>query len=157
MTAIVLSIIWYGAVTILYFRKEAQKILTRPKRKANEKLPHTWETDEFTDDDELIGEAAEPEGVTTHSWNSFGFAGKPKEDFEDDLRGLVPDALEEIKLALHTAKTQGGGKAEFISLFKLVAAKYARLKDSPHLAAINEWLMENVPYDLTEDEVWELW
>lgn len=157
IAAIGLTLIWYAAILLLYFRKEAQNLLTKPKPAEAESLQHAWETDEFTDDEEMIGDAAEPEGVTTHSWNSFGFAGRNKENAEDELNGLVPDALEEIKLAVHTAETQGGGKSDFISLFKLVATKYARLKDGPHLEAINEWILENVPYDLTEDELWQLW
>lgn len=158
MAAIGFILIWYAIVLLLYFRKEAKAFFSRPTPAARkEVLPHIWENEEFTNDDDLIGDAAEPEGVSTHSWNSFGFTRKAKQKAEDELLGLIPDALEEIKTALHTVETSGGGKVEFISLFKLVSAKYGRLKDSPHLEAINEWIRDNVPFELTEEELWQLW
>jgi hypothetical protein len=165
MAAIGFILIWYAIVLLLYFRKEIKAFLSRPPGGKTDRLipkedtgvlQHVWERDGFMDDD-LVGDAAEPEGVSTHSWNSFGFTGKTKQKTEDELLGLIPDALEEIKTALHTVETSGGGKAEFISLFKLVSAKYGRLKNSPHLGAINEWILDNTPFELTEDELWQLW
>lgn len=159
MAAIGFVFIWYAVVGLLYFRKEVKAFFSRGKPAARQDaLPHVWEREEFTGEwDDLVGDAKEPEGVSTHSWNSFGFTAKPKERHGDELLGLIPDALEEIKTALHTVETSGGGKAEFISLFKRASAKYGRLKDSPHLEAINEWIMENVPFGLSEDELWQLW
>ena len=159
IAAIGFLFIWYAVVLLLYCGRELKAFFSRDRPAAEkETLPHVWETNEFTDnEDDLVGGATEPEGVTTHSWNSFGFTGRPAARNEDELLGLVPDALEEIKTALHTVETTGGGKDEFISLFKLVSAKYARLKDSPQLDAINEWILENTPFGLTEDELWQLW
>lgn len=150
-------LIWYAAVLLWYGGKRVRTLFAKDRPAGRlEPLPHSWENDRLTEDD-LLGEAAEPEGVTTHAWNSFGFTGRPKRNHEEDLLGLVPDALEEIKTALHTVETSGGGKEDFISLFKLVSAKYQRLKDGPHLAAINEWILENVPFALSEDELGQLW
>jgi hypothetical protein len=156
IAAIGFLFIWYAVVLLWYGGKQVRAFFARDKPVANEPLPHVWEREEFMADD-LVGEAAEPGGVTTHAWNSFGFTGKAKINREDDLLGLIPDVLEEIKTALHTVETTGGGKDDFISLFKLVSAKYGRLKDGPHLAAINEWILENVPFGMNDDELWQLW
>ncbi len=159
MAAIVFVLIWYAIVLLLYFRKEAKAFFSHGKSTARQAaLPHVWEDEEFTDgEDDLVGDATEPEGVSTHSWNSFGFTAKPAAIHKDELLGLIPDVLEEIKTALHTVETTGGGKEDFISLFKMVSAKYVRLKDSPHLEAISEWLLENAPFEITRDELTQLW
>jgi hypothetical protein len=148
--------IWYAVVGLWFGGKQLKAFFARGKPVAEEPLPHVWEREGFMEDD-LVGEATEPEGVSTHAWNSFGFTGRAKRNAEEELLGLVPDVLEEIKTALHKVETTGGGKADFISLFKLVSAKYERLKESPHLPAINEWILENVPFGLNEEELWQLW
>jgi len=108
-----------------------------------------------------MGGSAEDEGVSIVPADGFSFAGKPKmeerENTDEVLRGLIPDVLEEIKQIIHTVGTKGGNKSDFIGLFKLVSAKYIRLKTSHHLEAINEWIMDNIPFELTEDELWQLW
>jgi len=156
MAAIGFLFIWYAVVLLWLCRHQVKAFLTGDRPPANEPLPHVWESEAFFDGD-LLGETKEPEGVSTHACNSFGFAGRAKPSREDDLLGLIPDVLEEIKTVLHTVETTGGGKEDFISLFKLVSGKYERLKESPHLAAINEWVLENVPFGLTDDELWQLW
>jgi hypothetical protein len=156
IAAIGFLLIWYAVVLLWFGGKRVRVFFARGKPAVNERLPHVWEREGFMEDD-LVGEALEPDGVTIHAWNSFGFTGRAKQRVDDELLGLVPDVLEEIKTALHTVETTGGDKADFISLFRLVSAKYARLKDSPHLAAINEWILENVPFGLSEEELWQLW
>ncbi|MCR8556949.1 hypothetical protein KXD93_04820 [Mucilaginibacter sp. BJC16-A38] len=156
LAAIGFLFIWYAVVLLWFGGRRLKAFFARGKPAVREPLPHVWETEEFMEDN-LVGEATEPEGVTTHAWNSFGFTGRAKRNPDDELLGLVPDALEEIKTALHTVEATGGDKSDFISLFKLVSAKYERLKDGPHLAAINEWILENVPFALSEDELGQLW
>ena len=108
-----------------------------------------------------MGGSAEDEGVSIVPADGFGFAGKSqgteRENTEEALQGLIPDVLEEIKSIVHTVETKGGSKEDFIGLFKLVSAKYTRLKTSHHLEAINEWIVDNTPFELTEDELWQLW
>jgi hypothetical protein len=156
IAAIGFLFIWYAVVLLLFCSKQLSAFFARGKPAVNEPLRHVWETEAFMEDN-LVGEATEPEGVSTHAWNSFGFTGRAKQRLDDELLGLVPDVLEEIKTALHTVETSGGGKEDFINLFKLVSAKYERLKSGPHRPAINEWILENVPFGLSEEELWQLW
>jgi len=153
IAAIILTFLWYAIVLLLYFRKD---IATWFAKRDPEPLPHRWDEDDW--DRELAGEALEDEGVSVLSSDSFSFAGaKKSEHAEDDLLGLVPDALEEIKSVLYTVETQKGDKADFVSLFKLVSAKYGRLKNGPHLSAINDWIRDNVPFRFSNEELTALW
>ena len=153
IAAIILTFLWYAIVLLLYFRKEISLFFSRPEK---EPLPHRWEDEDW--DNKLAGEALEDEGVSVLATGSFSFAGARKsEHTEDDLLGLVPDALEEIKSVLYTVETQEGDKSDFISLFKLVSAKYERLKHGPHLEAINDWIKDNVPFSFSKEELTALW
>lgn len=151
MAALVLLIAWYGLIWLYYYRKASDK---KP-------LPHRLVVPDDAEEFELMGSAKEPEGSLLMSTDAFGFAPKPGSggfgDGDEALQGLIPDALEEIKQVLHTVESKGGDKADFIGLFKLVSAKYARLKDSRHAGAVNDWIADNVPFELSEDELWSLW
>lgn len=153
IAALVLLIAWYGLLWLVFYRKAPE-----------EPLPHRFTGFNIKDDEfEVLGAAEEPEGSSLVPLDGFSFAGRGKqEDAErvsgnEELQGLVPDALEEIKQVWHTVESKGGDKADFISLFKLVSAKYERLKTSRHIAAVNDWIADTVPFELTEDELWSLW
>lgn len=155
IAAIILYFIWYAVVLLLYCRKELIAFFNRPAR---EPLPHRWENGKEDWDNELAGETLEDEGVSVLASDGFSFAGAGKsEDRDDELLGLVPDALEEIKSIIYTVETQEGDKSDFISLFKMVSAKYERLKNGPHLAAINDWIRDNVPFRFSNEELNALW
>ncbi|MDB4925510.1 hypothetical protein [Mucilaginibacter sp.] len=106
---------------------------------------------------ELLGNAAEEYGVSTAESGDLYFGATHPFPDNEALYGLIPDVLEEIKSVIHTVTTEQGTKDDFRSLFKLVAVKYPQLKTSPHLEAINEWIGDNVPFTLSEDELYQLW
>jgi len=151
-------LVWYAVVWLKYFRKSANDSV-----QPNEHLEHR----DFEDDEpeDLLGKSAEEYGVSTVDSDELNFA--PDEDaFEpettsvdetEELQGLVPDVLEEIKTVIQTVESGEGTKEDFISLFKLVSSKYPQIADSRHLEAINEWIIENVPFELTEEELYQLW
>ncbi len=60
---------------------------------------------------------------------------KQTEERETQL-GLVPDVLEELKSIFHILETEGGGKSDFISLFGMVSAKYAKIKGTANEQAL---------------------
>jgi len=148
IVAIVLAIIWYGVIWLVYYRKSPQASAPKP-------LGHYWETAEEQQGDyeELMGRQSQIEGVSIVPADGFHFAGTA----QDNLRGLIPDALEEIKSIVNTVETNGGDKSDFISLFKLISAKYDRLKSSPQLGAVNEWITDNVPFNFSNEELTALW
>lgn len=150
LTALVMLVAWYGLLWLIFYRKAP-----------DEPLPHRLTGLADAEDFDLLGTAEEPEGSSLVPSDAFSFAGWGHQEErgygDEELQGLVPDALEEIKQAVHTVESNGGDKADFISLFKMVSAKYQRLKTSRHIAAVNDWIADNVPFELTEDELWSLW
>lgn len=120
------------------------------------------------EDEDLVGVAAEEYGVSTVNSSDLFFG--PSAHFDEDryeethpfpddeaLYGLIPDVLEEIKSVIHTIKTEDGTAGDFKNLFKLLSSRYPQLKVSPHLEAVNAWIQENVPFELSEDELYQLW
>jgi len=148
IAATILAVIWYGIIWLVYYRKPTQTANEQP-------LGHYWEMaeEEQEDYEDLMGGQLESDGVSVVPADGFRFAGTA----QDNLRGLIPDMLEEVKTIIHTVETQNGDKDDFIGLFKLVSAKYARLKASPQLAAVNEWIQDNVPFNLSNEELTALW
>lgn len=183
VAALILSLIWYGAVILVFFRKQLQEILNGKRKPAGppEPLPHAWEEDyedEPVNDDELMGKPALPEGMTRLSMAQFGFAPDVseteveqeanenwEEDFEkettDDDRdtrlGLLPDVLEELKTIFHILETEQGTKEDFISLFALVSSKYPKIRRTSNQRALNEYIRENVLFPISDEELDSLW
>jgi hypothetical protein len=147
IAALVLTVAWYVTIGLLYFRKELSG-LRKP-----EKLKKDWE-EELEDDssqDDLMGGARAIPGMETVEMSEISFM--PKEQ----QLGVIPDILEEFKSILYILERDNGGKAEFISLFGLVSAKYPQIKGSPNQDALNDYIRENLPFKITEEELEELW
>lgn len=186
VAALILSLIWYGAVILLFYRKRIQEILSgihKPENQA-EPLAHAWdegfEEEPLGEEENLMGKSALPEGMARLSMGQFGFAtgpGEPtvkqgvnknweqKKDFEnetiDDGRqrqfGLVSDVLEELKSIFHILETEQGNKEDFISLFGLVSSKYPKIKGTSNQQALNDHIRENLPFSISEEELNSLW
>lgn len=146
IAALVLTVAWYGTIGLLYFRA-ALSGLRKP-----EKLKKDWEEElEDEEQDELMGNAKPIAGMETIEASEISFL--PKEQ----QLGIIPDILEEFRLILHILERDGGGKAEFISLFGRVSAKYPQIKGTVNEEAINEYLWEHLPFDMTQEELEDLW
>lgn len=144
IAALVLTVAWYITIGLLYFRKELSG-LRKP-----EKLKKDWE-DELEDGGDLMGEAAAVPGMDTVEMSEISFM--PKEQ----QLGIIPDILEEFKSIRYILERDNGGKAEFISLFGLVSAKYPQVKGTANQDALNDYLRENLPFEISEEELEELW
>ena len=153
--------LWYGIVLWIYYREDAKRFLNKVNEKAgtDEGLPDNDEPDE-----NLLGKPEEEYGVSVVDSQQISFEAKPAyqektDQFsnEDDLKGLIPDVMEEIKSIIYTVKTEQGTKDDFISLFKIVSSKYPNIKDIRQLEAVNEWISDNLPFELTQEEFLQLW
>jgi hypothetical protein len=186
VAALILSLIWYGAVILFFYRKQIQEIISGKHKPANPQKPlaHAWD-EEFEDEpsaeeENLMGKSALPEGMTRLSMAQFGFAPDPGEpvieqgvnknwkqrkDFEnettDDERerqlGLIPDVLEELKSIFHILETEQGNKEDFISLFGLVSSKYPKIKGTSNQQALNDYIRENLPFSISDEDLNGLW
>lgn len=144
IAALVLTVAWYVTIGLLYFRK------TLSGFQKPEKLKKEWE-EELEDEGGLMGAAAAVPGMDTMEMGQLSFA--PKEQ----QQGIIPDILEEFKSILYVLERDNGGKAEFISLFGVVSAKYPQIKGTANEEAINEFMQEHLPFEITEEELEELW
>jgi hypothetical protein len=151
-------LLYYAIIWLTFYRGKTAELFTRENSRKQQPEP-----DEIPDDDDLLGEAAEEYGVSTAGSDELFFGPhEPEEEsypFPDNeaLYGLIPDVLEEIKSVIHTVETEDGTAEDFKSLFKLVSSKYPQLKTGPHLEALNEWISDNIPFNLSEDELYQLW
>ncbi len=144
IAALVLTVAWYVIIGLLYFRKELCRF------RKTEKLKKDWE-EELEDEDDLMGGARAIPGMNTVEISEISFA--PKEQ----QLGVIPDILEEFKSILYILERDKGGKAEFISFFGLVSAKYPQIKGTANQDALNDYIRENLPFEITEEELEELW
>jgi len=153
--------LWYGIVLWVYYREDAKRFLNKVNEKAgtDEGLP-----DEDEPDEDLLGKPAEEYGVSTVDSQEISFGMKPSYvektgqlSNEDDLKGLIPDLMEEIKCIICTVETEQGSKDDFINLFKLVSSKYPNIKNIRQFEAINEWISGSLPFELSQEEFSQLW
>ncbi len=158
IAALILSLIWYIAIALLYYRKDLTDLLTGKEfNLQNEPLPHGWEdeVDEITTN-ELMGKPAKPEGLEIVSMNRFGFG--PKDNSAKSLQlGLVPDVLEELKTIFNILQKEDGSKSDFFSLLELTKAKHPGIGANPNVQYITDFIRENAPFMLSKEELENLW
>lgn len=185
--AMILSLIWYGAVILLFYREQIQELLNgkNKTKQQTEPLAHAWDEDfeeEPADDqDGLIGKSTLPNGMSKVSMNMFGFAPdisenevkadenknwETEEDFENEQtddngrerqQSIIPDVLEELKSIFHILETGQGTKEDFISLFALVSSKYPNIKGTSNRQALNDYICHNVLFPISNEELDSLW
>jgi hypothetical protein len=168
VAAVILALIWYAGVILLFYRQEISNFLNG-KRKSPappEPMQHHWEEDEAYEpltgeEDNLVGKPALPEGMSELSMAQFGFAPKVAsqtvEEDKDTQLGLIPDVIEELKSIFHILEIEGGGKADFISLFGLISTKYPKIRNTPNQQALNDYIRENLPFGISDMELNNLW
>lgn len=166
VAALVLSSLWYLVVLPLLYRKQIGQWLDKKgKKPVVEPLRWDWdgeleEEPETGADDELIGRSKMPEGMSRLEMGMFGFAPDVQEDVEESRelqQSLVPDVIEELKSIFHILEREQGTKEDFFSLFWLVKAKYAAIRDTPSERALNDYIRENALFPLSDEELTNLW
>ncbi|MFC3559502.1 hypothetical protein [Pedobacter jamesrossensis] len=165
VAAFVLSLVWYLAIFLLYYRQKASGFfLQKPKEKPPEKLHKEWEA-ELEDEPEpeeeepgtLMGRSVEPEGVSMVAMDGVHFAERSPDAHKDDQLGLVPDVLEELKVAFRDLENKDGGKTDFFPLIQQIKEKYPKIEASDNLEDINRYIRDNAPFLLTDEELEDLW
>ena len=146
--------VWYGAVLFTFYRNEAKKLYEEKFPRPEEPLPTVLSEEEAFDP---MGAPAEEYGVSTVLAHEVRFMKRKTMIPDEEMQGLIPDVLEEIKRVIHTVENEQGDKTDFISLFKLITVKYPRLSESRHLGDINNWLREHCPFGLDDAELSALW
>lgn len=169
VAAVVLSVIWVFGVWLIYWRPLSPGGLNDGRgngiHNGEDALPHSWqdEVDELsTVDDGLMGKPALEHGVSVLDADEFSFA--PVEERkervdpgEPDLLGELADAQEEIKGICRILEKEDGSKEDFFSLFEVVRVKYPKLTGSELLSELNDFIREQVPFFLSDEELDSLW
>ncbi len=168
IAALVLSLIWYAILVILLYRKRLNDAIKRKSLPSRPRIQSSYdpreEIDEEPGDDQdnsLIGKHSLPEGVEELSMSQISFAPKRKESEAEpennDRLGLIPDVLDEMKTLFNILRNESGTKEDFFSLFGLIKSKYPSIKHSPYLGQLNAYILENLPFPLSEEELDTLW
>ena len=156
----VLTLIWYLAVILIYYRKELKAFLKgNPSEQSNqEPLPHNW--DEYVDDlpdeteDDVMGRSKLPEGVSVMDMEELQFS---EPDSKVEKLGLVSDVIEEIKLIFKILGQEDGTKQDFLKLIEEVKIRYPKIASSSSLPQINDFILSNASFHLSPEELENLW
>lgn len=165
VAAMVLSLVWYVGVVLLLYRKEVLFWFGKSRGKEpKERLPHRWqkgvvEVSEVKDhslvEEDLMGKAKLPDGMSSVSMGSFGFS--QTEDDRESQVGLVPDVLQELKEIFAIIEKEDGNKTDFLNLMEMVKNKFPKISSNPNIPRINQFISEHSPFYLTPEEMENLW
>ncbi|MEJ7558126.1 MAG: hypothetical protein WKF66_07425 [Pedobacter sp.] len=162
IAALIFVLIWYLAIILLFYRDKIAELFSgKSKSQQPEKLRREWEEDfeydEPENDDDLMGRKVFPDGESEVSMHMLGFVPKVNPDEKLAQLGVIPDVMEELKSIFHILEKENGTKEDFISLFALVSSKYPNLSNTSNLENLNNFIRENLPFELTEEELKKLW
>lgn len=161
VASMVLSLIWYLGVILIFYRTEFLRFLKRDGAShTSEKLPHRWEKDvdvlqEELREDELMGKAKLPDGLSSVTAGGFGFA--PTEKDKADQIGLIPDVLQEIKEIFAILEKEDGTKNDFLNLMEVVNDNYPKIGSHPKIDRIQQFISDHAPFHLSSEELENLW
>jgi hypothetical protein len=116
-------------------------------------------------DDGLMGKPALEHGVSVLEADEFSFSpleerGEREGPVARGVQGLLDeldDAQEEIKGIVRILEKEDGTKEDFFALFEVVRLKYPRLAASEMLGEMNDFIAEQVPFYLSDQELDSLW
>jgi hypothetical protein len=160
----VLTLIWYVAVILLFYREEFFRLLGGKKiNDLDNRLPHRWEKGvdklEVTanEEAELMGASKLPDGMSITTSDAFGFSGDVSNDSKMEQVGLVPDVLQELKGVFAKLSQSDGSKRDFMDMMEDVREKFPKIASSPNIGRINEFISEHAPFHLSAEELENIW
>lgn len=164
IAASVLTLLWYAAVILIFYRRELLQLFGNGspeavnRLKTGEPLPHRWESGVETldneDEPELMGKVKLPEGISMVETSGLRFA---TNSTKEEQIGLVPDVLQEIRQVFSALAAQDGNKKDFFRLMQQVSADYPKISSHPNIDSINEFIADHAPFHLSNEELENLW
>lgn len=154
----VLSLVWYCTIILLYYRRELKAFLNGKSQKEDVPLPHRWD-DKFDElekevDDHLMGKSKLPDGVSIVGMDDIQFV---DDNAQTERLGLISDVIEEIMIIFNILGKEDGSKQDFLNLISTVKENYPGISSNANLPQINNFIVSNAPFHLTNDEVENLW
>lgn len=108
------------------------------------------------DDAGVMGKVRLPEGMEQLGDGDFGFAPLDDEGKLEAL-GLVADVMEELKGLIADLSAGDGEKADFLAGMESIRGRYPKMAGHPRLAQLNAFILEHVPFALSDVELEGLW
>jgi hypothetical protein len=155
IAALIFSLVWLVVVLLLFYRKEVFAFLSGSKPDV-EPLKHAWQDDFEQVPDDLMGKAAEQDGVSVVSQSRFGFL--PRETINDEpdpedpavvaqvLQTDLFDLMENVKPLFEAEELD---KAGFIDAVIAEVRNHWRLIDSTLLETFYLIVTEQVQESAT--------
>lgn len=169
IAALILTLIWYAAVLLIFYKKRLTDLALRKRRNQKPVVQSSYNPREQTDADssddipDVMGKTSLPEGVEEAETGMFSFAeqraGSTRDpDSDRDHRlGLIPDVVEELKTLFRILENEGATKDDFVSLFKLISSKYPQISGSAEQPYLDAYIRQNLPFEITQAELDKLW
>jgi len=165
VAALILSLIWYAALFLLFYRGRLKERLSGKKssdRLGVREVPFPGaEEAEFQEaestEESLMGKPELPEGMARVGMHQTLFAERNPEvtNWMDEGRrlGLVPDVIEELKGIFQVLEQEQGTKQDFFELFAVVKGKYPGIYGTSEEKALNNYIRENVLFPVSDAEL----
>lgn len=157
-----LTFLWYISIILLLFRKELKRLLTGKNHNFKEGARSRTKEDEpnakqaESADDDLMGKAKLPEGMSTMGMEEFSFR-KRDEEHRDKMLGSIPDLLEEMKQLFQILKDEEGTKADFLVLMDGFKPRLKAIRTDFNQQSLNEFITRHAPFPLSERELENFW
>lgn len=161
----VLSALWYLALLLTVFRKDAIAFLSGVAAEPSIiSAGNAGSADKQADpaEQEIMGKSKMPEGLEVVSMGALSFSvgdhsANNDEDQKSDQLGLVPDVIQELKEIFAILEKEDGTKQDFFSLAAMISEKYGRIGSNPNIGKINEFIRDHAPFAVTLEELEYLW
>jgi hypothetical protein len=160
VAALGLSLVWYAALFLFFFRGRkgcrvsgkkrldflSAALLPQDREQAAGDLPEA----------DLVGRPRWPEGMSRIGSHELLFGGSETGEALDKgtQLGVIPDLLRELQDIFRALETEQGSKQDFFEWFGLVRARFPGLNGTP---AIHAYIREHVLFPLSDAELDALW
>lgn len=164
-----LSVLWYTGLFLTVYRKDAISFFNGSAFHGSASLRTATDhgdVENFREnteiEKELMGKSALPEGLEMVSTSALSFSTVDssvylEENSRADQLGLIPDVLQELKEVFQVLAKEDGTKKDFISLLGLITEKYGMIGSHPNISKINEFIREQAPFAISNEELENLW
>lgn len=156
LAALVLSVFWYAGVGLLFYRGEISGFLSG-KGGGSEPLAHGWQDQVDELDLDLVGGASGESGVSVLEADEFSFVPRELADLPLDPLADLEDVKVEIKSICAVLEMEEGTKADFFALFAMIRGKYPTVFAGEEILELREFLVEHLPFELSDPELAGLW
>ncbi|MEQ7801306.1 hypothetical protein ABDJ41_16045 [Pedobacter sp. ASV1-7] len=152
IAALVLSVLWYAGVGLLFYRGEILGFLSG-RGKSSEPLAHSWQDQVDELELDLMGGVAGESGVSVLEADEFSFVPRESVDRDLDPLGDLADVQDEIKGICSVLEMENGTRADFFALFAMIREKYPKVFEGGVRVELAEFIVEHLPFELSEDEL----